>query len=45
MVVLLDLIGLVLETLFEFFIKGFESLVADLLVVDNEDNRQHEFIL
>ena len=41
MVVLLDfvLIGFVLEALFDFFEKGFESLVADLLVVDTMNSR------
>jgi len=39
MIVLLDFKGFVLETRFEVFEKGFDSLVADLLVVDTMDNR------
>jgi hypothetical protein len=44
-IVLLDFKGFVLETRFEVFEKGFDSLVADLLVVDTMDNRPACFVL
>jgi hypothetical protein len=44
-IVLLDFKGFVLETRFEVFEKGFDSLVDDLLVVDTMDNRPACFVL